>query len=128
MKKFFKPIIFMLALAAAVLSFAGCSKSPQSEIVGKWKYSLNADIRDAITEVLVDPAVYTDFYYEFNEDGTGCTYSSADEDKPVDFTYTYDGKILTITMQGKSISTPCDVEENSMTITEYGETTVFNRE
>ena len=56
-----------------IFSLFSCGKKDVGEgsIVGKWKYSLNADIRDVLTEVMADTSVYDDVFYEFNEDGTG---------------------------------------------------------
>lgn len=125
MKRF---ISVLLLCVFAALAFTACADNSASKaIVGKWKYSLNDNLRDVITDVIEDERVYVDIYYEFNEDGTGAYYSSIDTDKQI-FEYEYDGAILTLTMGNNSFDTSCVIEGNEMTVIENGETVVFKKD
>lgn len=112
---------------AALLVLTSCSKAGGGDIVGKWKYSLNSEIRDLLTEVIADSAVYSDIYYEFRSDGTGCTYSTNDSE-PMNFTYTFDGTTLHIDSDNGSFDTACTVNGDIMTVTENGDRVDFRRQ
>ena len=125
-----KKIISVILCIAAVLCFSACAKeeikgkpvagTPGEDIVGKWKYAPNEDIRDLVTEVLQDPNVYVDLYYEFYEDGTGKTYISTD-DAVLEFQYEFDGKVLTIISKDGSFDTPCTLSEDGNILSVYDE-------
>ena len=125
-----KKIISVILCIAAVLCFSACAKeevkgkpvagTPGGDIVGKWKYAPNEDIRDLVTEVLQDPNVYVDLYYEFYEDGTGKTYISTD-DAVLEFQYEFDGKVLTIISKDGSFDTPCTLSEDGNILSVYDE-------
>lgn len=126
-----KKIIAILLCTLAVLCAASCTAkeelngkpvagTPGEDIVGKWKYSSNEDIRDVITEVLQDPNVYVDLYYEFYEDGTGKTYISTD-DTVLEFSYEFDGEVLTIISKDGPFDTPCSLSEDGKVLSVYDE-------
>lgn len=111
----------------AVLLLSSCAKASKGDIVGQWKYSLNSEIRDLVTEVLADSGVYDDIYYEFREDGTGCTYTTNNPD-PVNFTYTFDGSTLHIENGDGGFDTACKVDGDTLSVTENGTTVKLDRQ
>lgn len=96
-----------------LLSFCACKK--EEGIVGTWKYSPNEVVRDYITDMINDPGVYVDLYYEFYEDGTGVTYLSTDKTK-VPLTYSFDGETLTITIGGETFDTPVKLDGDVLSV------------
>ena len=93
MKNVFIRLSSLLMALGFLFCMASCSKTSEydpSVIVGTWKFEQNGSIRELITEIIDDSSVYTDIYYEFYEDGTGCTYSTMFDDK-IEFSYEYDG-------------------------------------
>ena len=120
-----KKLLISLILIVIVLSSCGNSpKISNSNIVGVWKYELNGEYREAITSYITDEHVYEDFYYEFYDDGTGCTYSSLSKNKET-FTYEYTNDVITITTKNGSFDTKCKVTSNTLTIYEADTETVF---
>ena len=107
--------VFILCILTASL-FTACAGS-----------DVPPDVRELLTGVVNDERVLVDVYYEFNEDGTGSTYSSFD-DNSQSFTYVYDGETLTLTMGQNSFDTSCTIDGDSMTIVENGDTVVFKRD
>lgn len=103
-----------------MLSFASCKKAPSYDtpeegIVGVWKYSYNEEYREYVTDAITDPGVYVDLYYEFYEDGTGKTYLSTDENE-MEFTYSYDGEVLTIINSSGSFDTPALLDGDILSV------------
>ena len=127
MKRIISVFILCILTASLFTACAGSDVPPEEAIVGKWKYSLNEDVRELLTGVVNDERVLVDVYYEFNEDGTGSTYSSFD-DNSQSFTYVYDGETLSLTMGQNSFDTSCTIDGDSMTIVENGDTVVFKRD
>ena len=115
MKKFSAQIALILA---AVCLFSCGGKAPADNglsLAGTWKYELNSEYRDIITEVIVDERVYVDIYYIFNEDGTGRTYAS-DGSFDRSFTYTFKNSVITITSDGYSFDQPCKLSADTLII------------
>ena len=112
-----------------IFSLFSCGKKDVGEgsIVGKWKYSLNADIRDVLTEVMSDTSVYDDVFYEFNEDGTGCTYTK-NNPKKMKFTYTFDGSTIHIINEYAEFDVSAKVKDDTLKITENDNTVEFERQ
>lgn len=115
-----KRMITAVLACFLVISFASCAKkttydTPQEGIVGVWKYAHNEEYREYITEAIKDPGAYVDLYYEFYADGTGKTYLSTD-DNVMEFTYTYDGEILTITNSDGSFDTPARLDGDVLSV------------
>lgn len=95
--------------------------------MGKWKYSLNSDIRDVLTEVMADTSVYDDVFYEFNEDGTGCTYTKNNPEK-MEFTYTFDGSNIHIVNGYAEFDVSAKIKGDTLKITENDNTVEFERQ
>ena len=125
----------IISAAAAVcclicmLSLFACGKKDvgDSSIVGKWKYSLNADIRDVLTEVMADTSVYDDVFYEFNENGTGSTYTKNNPEK-MEFTYTFDGSKIHIINEYAEFDVSAKLDGDTLAITENDNTVEFERQ
>ena len=125
----------LISAAAAVcclvcmFSLFSCGKKDvgDNSIVGKWKYSLNADIRDVLTEVMADTSVYDDVFYEFNEDGTGSTYTKNNPEK-MKFTYTFDGSTIHIINEYAEFDVSANVKDDTLKITENDNTVEFERQ
>ena len=121
-----KKIIAIILCAAALLTFGACQRkntvegTPAEDIVGTWKYSPNEEIRDIVTDVLKDPNVYVDLFYEFYEDGTGKTYISTDN-AVMKFEFEFDGETLTIISEDGSFDTPCTLSEDGKVLSVYDE-------
>ncbi len=115
-----KKILSVILALIFVLSLASCAMkttydTPAEGIVGVWKYSPNEELRDYITDAITDPGVFVDLFYEFYADGTGKTYLSTD-DKVMEFTYIYDGEVLTITNSDGSFDTPAKLDGDVLSV------------
>lgn len=113
-----------------IFTLFSCGKKEAAEngsIVGKWKYSLNADIRDVLTEVMADTSVYDDVFYEFNEDGTGSTYTKNNPEK-MEFTYTFDGSKIHIINEYAEFDVSAELNGDTLTVTENDNTVKFERQ
>lgn len=123
----FSVLVILLVLSACAAEVS--DTAPEEAIVGKWKYSLNENIREALTKVLDDERAYIDVFYEFNSDKTGCSYSSVGDkisDK-MDFTYEIDGEALSMKTEQGAFTVSCSIKGDSMTIVEDGETVIFKK-
>ena len=120
-------------LFAVILSFSLVSCGEKAEdgesLAGLWKYELNGDVRELITDVIVDENIYVDIYYLFCEDGTGKTYTS-DGSFETEFTYTVSGNVMTITSEGGSFDQEFKLSGDKLTVhdDEKDEDVVFIRQ
>lgn len=128
MKKFVSAAAAVCCLIC-IFSLFSCGKTDVGDdsIVGKRKYSLNSDIRDVLTEVMADTSVYDDVFYEFNEDGTGCTYTKNNPEK-MEFTYTFDGSNIHIVNGYAEFDVSAKIKGDTLKITENDNTVEFERQ
>lgn len=129
MYNFIKKAVSLISAVVIVFSLVSCSpksKDP-SDIVGTWKYEMNGNHRDVVTEVIVDERVYVDIYYVFNADGTGETHDSLTK-TPHEFTYEFTGDKIIMTEGGETFEVECALVGDSLTITEMGESVEFLRQ
>ena len=115
-----KKIVCLALSLLFVLSLASCTEkvsydTPEEGIIGVWKYAYNEEAREYITEAITDPGVYVDLFYEFYADGTGKTYLSTDPDA-MEFTYSYDGEVLTIYNSTGSFDTPAILKGDILSV------------
>ncbi|MBR3210962.1 MAG: hypothetical protein IKF71_03370 [Bacilli bacterium] len=94
MKKYFKALLVTLLLCVGIIGLTGCDKASKNSIVGTWEYK--------------DSSAYV---YTFNEDGTG-EYSG------MKFTYTTDGKKISITYENSNASfdSTYEIKDNQLII------------
>lgn len=128
-----KRIIFAVITVLSIL-LCSCGSalinekvSDNNDIYGTWKYELNGEHRTAITEVIVDSYVYVDYFYDFNEDGTGAAYSSMSTGK-MEFTYTFFDNVISIDYGEGPFDTECELTQKSLTIVENNEKTTFYKQ
>ena len=126
-----KKLLCAVLTALMVFSLFACAEksSGNHSIVGTWKYSLNEKYRDVITDVILDSRVYVDIYYTFNEDGTGRSYAS-DNSFDREFTYVFNGDVITITSDGYSFDQKCVLTDTTLTIHDdnKGDDVVFKKQ
>jgi hypothetical protein len=111
-----KKVLAAALVLMAVLSLAACGGTAQNNsqpekatVVGTWEYELGS------------------YIYTFNKDGTG-NYDAAGT--KMDFTYTDDGKTLSILFAGNTEPTelPYKIEGSKITITDsFGTDAVYNK-
>lgn len=132
--KQFKKLLFAVPVILCLL-LCSCGNganinekvSDNDNIYGTWKYELNGEHREAITEVIVDSYVYVDYFYDFNEDGTGAAYSSMSKSK-MEFTYTCFDNVISIDYGEGPFDTKCEITKKSLTIFENDEKTIFYKQ
>ena len=113
--------LFILCLSV-LLGCTSCSnnETDPTAIIGLWEYPNNSQIKDYVTDVIKEDIFYK-VYYQFNEDGSGCTYIEGKEDNKVNLTYTYDAEkdILTYTFEnGNKVTVSCEIRGDEMMIIE----------
>ena len=126
MKKF----ISILLAAVLLFSFTACSKKSEKNIVGVWMYPNYSEFKDYVTDIITEDIFYK-VYYEFYEDGTGCTYIEGEENNPIRIVYSYDSEndMLSFTFQnGNKVSVSCVVDGDTMTVTEGENEALFYRQ
>ena len=125
-----KRLISILLATVLLFSFTACSKKSEKNIVGVWMYPNYTEFKDYVTDIITEDIFYK-VYYEFYEDGTGCTYIEGEEDNPVRIVYNYDSEkdILSFTFQnGNKVSVSCVVDGDTMTVTEGENEAMFYRQ
>ncbi len=112
-------IILCFSLLFVLASCSNNETDPKA-IIGTWEYPNNSQIKDYVTDVIKEDIFYK-VYYQFNEDGSGCTYIEGKEDNKVNLTYTYDAEkdILTYTYEnGNEVTVSCEIRGDEMMIIE----------
>lgn len=125
-----KKVLALLLAAVLLFSFAGCSKKVDKNIVGVWMYPNYSEFKDYVSDIITEDIFYK-VYYEFYEDGTGCTYIEGHENDPVRIVYNYDpsNDILTFTFEnGNKVSVSCVVDGDTMKVTEGENDATFYRQ
>lgn len=126
MKRFLSLFLALIILC----SFVGCGKRGSKDIVGVWMYPNYSEIKDYVTDVITEDIFYK-VYYEFYEDGTGCTYIEGRESDPIRLAYSYeaDKDLLTFTFEnGNKVSVSCVVDGDTMKVVEDENEAVFYRQ
>lgn len=93
-------------------------------------YPNYTEFEEYVTDVIQDDIFYK-VYYEFYEDGTGCTYIEGQEGNPARLVYSYDPAkdVLNFTFEnGNKVSVSCVIDDNEMRITEGENTATFYRQ
>lgn len=89
---------FVCLFSAVILLFAFCAcQNTETSLIGTWEYDNNYELKELVSGQLDDSYFYK-VYYQFNEDGTGATWTSYSPDFKAEFTYTYNGSTLTVTL------------------------------
>ncbi len=101
MKRFIS-LITIIMLVFALVSCSGKTGSNKKSIVGTWEYSNHTELKEFLTDIFEDSYFYK-VYYQFDEDGTGKTWLETSSDYKAEFTYTFDGRTLTVTLQDGSV-------------------------
>jgi hypothetical protein len=115
------------AIIACVILLSVCSCTPTISIVGTWEYDNNYGLKDLVSDQ-IDDAYFYKVYYQFNEDGTGKTWTSYSPDYKAEFTYEFDGYKLTVDLDnGSKQSLDVDLQRNQFTISDGKEEMVFIR-
>ena len=115
-----KKVLSLLLAIVLLCSFTSCANKGDKNIVGLWMYPNYSEFKDYVSDVITEDIFYK-VYYEFNEDGTGCTYIEGQENNPVRIVYSYDPDkdILHFTFEnGNKVSVSCIVEGDTMKVTE----------
>ena len=102
MKRTFRISFYILIVTILIVSLFSCTENKETSIVGTWEYSNHSELKDFLTDVFEDSYFYK-VYYQFDEDGTGKTWLETSADFKAEFTYTFDGKVLAVTLQDGSI-------------------------
>ncbi len=128
MKKF----ICITCLILMMLSVVSCSneavKQPENtSIVGTWEYSNHTELKEYLTDIF-DESYFYRVYYQFDEEGTGRTWLETSADFKAEFTYTYDGKILAITLQNGTVQElQCSLNNDRFIVSDGEEDMVFKK-
>ena len=77
-----KKVLSLLLAIVLLCSFTSCANKGDKNIVGLWMYPNYSEFKDYVSDVITEDIFYK-VYYEFNEDGTGCTYIEGQETNPV---------------------------------------------
>lgn len=103
-----KKLITILSILSIILSLVSCEKKAPDSIVGTWEYSNHSELKDYLTDQL-DESFFFKVYYQFDEDGTGSTWTENYPDKKFTFTYVFDGNNLTISLgNGQTQELECE--------------------
>ena len=125
-----KRLISLLLAVVFAISLSSCSKNTEKSIVGQWMYPNYSEFKEYVTDVIQEDIFYK-VYYEFYEDGTGCTYIEGYENNPARIVYKYDPAkdILTFTYEnGNKVSVSCVINGDEMHITEGENEATFYRQ
>jgi len=85
-----------------MLTIASCAEKEPPSIVGTWEYSNHSELKDYLTDQL-DDSFFFKVYYQFDEDGSGCSWTESYPDNKLTFTYTFDGETLAVTLYDGSV-------------------------
>lgn len=97
-----KKILCILSVIIIVFSLASCSDKTSPSILGTWEYSNHSELKEYLTDQL-DESFFFKVYYQFNEDGSGSTWTENYPDNKFNFTYVFDGKTLSITLNDGNV-------------------------
>ena len=123
-----KKLICIVFTLLFVCSLCSCTtEDNNSSIVGTWEYSNHSELKEYLTDVFDDSYFYK-VYYQFNEDGTGKTWLETSADFKADFTYSYDGNTLSVTLYDGTIQElDCELNGDRFTVSDGEENMVFVR-
>lgn len=120
-----KIVILIFVFAITLMSCSKDENQDQSPLIGSWKFTVthtNIDYVEVITIILT-----------FNENHTGVedyTYKHNDNPAETDtynFTWTESNNLLTLNIDGDTISAIYSISGNKLTFSMNGETSVFIR-
>lgn len=124
-------LIFVISLLFSICSCAlKTNETDPTAIIGKWMNPNYTEFKEYVTDE-VPADIFYKIYYEFYEDGKGCTYVEGYEDKKTYIVYSYDAvkDILTFTFEnGNSVSVSCEIKGDQMRVIEGENQAVFYRQ
>ena len=122
-----KKSICILTLLAIVLSFVACEEKAPPSIIGIWEYSNHSELKEYLTEQL-DDSYFFKVYYQFDEDGSGSTWTENYPDNKFEFTYTFDGETLSISLgDGNTQNLECEFHGTYFYVSDGKEDMKFNK-
>ena len=127
-----KKYICLACLILVMLSVLSCSnetadESENTSIVGTWEYSNHSELKEYLTDIF-DESYFYKVYYQFDEDGTGRTWLETSADFKAEFTYSYDGKILAVTLQNGTVQElECSLDNDRFIVSDGEEEMVFKK-
>ena len=125
-----KRLICIVLAFLFVSSLCSCTTEDvnnNASIVGTWEYSNHTELKEYLTDIFEDSYFYK-VYYQFDEDGTGRTWLETSADFKAEFTYTFDGKILSVTLYDGTVQKlDCNLDGNKFTVSDGEENMMFVR-
>ena len=128
MMKFFNKIAVCISIALILCSvLTACTAPANNSIVGTWEYSNHTELKEYLTDVFDDSYFYK-VYYQFDEDGSGRTWLETSSEYKAEFTYTFDGKTLSVKLQnGQTENLDCTFNGDVFYVSDGEETIKFEK-
>ena len=116
-----------LILIALILTLTACESNETPPIVGTWEYSNHSELKDYLTDQL-DDSFFFKVYYQFNEDGTGNTWTKSYPHNKLSVTYTFDEDTLSVTLDnGQVQELECEFHETYFYVSDGKEDMKFEK-